>query len=311
MNSSDKLRYQKIDGELAEIHSDVLPLPGIIENNYREAFIKQVIDSLRRIEFVYKLRERELSPGRCDPHHVSFDPIRAAIFKLEEGDIDEAIWLIFLAIHFGKHLTHGWTRVKDFYSGLEENNNWTWNRILNDKPEFDDWFDLNYQSIGGAFGNHRKYESIRPDTQRNIKRIISSYIGWVGEGGSHAQLIDRADVVCNADPVNMFNYLYDSLSVVVSFGRTAKFDFLTMVAKAGAANIAPGSAYLRGSTGPIPGAKLLLTGEANSNISIEALEISLRSINDRLSIGAMGMQVLEDSLCNWQKRPNRYRSFRG
>ena len=41
------------------------------------------------------------------------------------------------------------------------------------------------------------------------------------------------------------------------FGRTARFDYLTMLAKLGLANIAPGSPYLIGATGPLKGARLL------------------------------------------------------
>ena len=41
------------------------------------------------------------------------------------------------------------------------------------------------------------------------------------------------------------------------FGRTARFDYLTMVGKLGLANIAPGSPYMVGATGPLKGAALL------------------------------------------------------
>jgi len=219
--------------------------------------------------------------------------------------------LIFLLTHFGKHLKYGWTRMSDFYSGLEVDNTWSWVRTCNNKSEFDYWFNNNYQLIRGGFGNHRKYMSIRPNSNMNVIDVISSYIEWVGTNNSHADLINNVTKLCVSNSTEMFHYFYNSLNSVVSFGRTGRFDFLTMLAKTGVVDIVPGYAYLKGATGPLTGAKLLLTGNRASSINISALEGSLSSINDRLSIGIMGMQVLEDSLCNWDKSPNIYFRFRG
>ena len=55
----------------------------------------------------------------------------------------------------------------------------------------------------------------------------------------------------------VFDYLYRSMDAVASFGRMAKFDYLTMVAKLGLAPIEPGSTYMPGATGPLSGARLL------------------------------------------------------
>jgi len=45
----------------------------------------------------------EMSPNRANPDSDLFDPERAAILHARSGNYDEAIWLIFLSIHFGKH----------------------------------------------------------------------------------------------------------------------------------------------------------------------------------------------------------------
>ena len=289
MNSKCKTLYDNLANELAKINDDITPLPGINRTDYRNTFIRQIIDSVRRIEFIYRIKERDISADRCDPTNEHFDPIRAAILKKRENNIDEAIWLIFLSIHFGKHLSHGWLMTRDLYSGLEENNTWSWDRVCKNKSDFDDWFKAHYASIRGAFGNHRKYESIRPDAQRNLNKIVSSYINWVGENHSHIDLINNAPEQCQADPKFMFQYLYNSLSDVMSFGRTARFDFLTMLGKTDMFNIIPGSVFLKGATGPLKGAKLLLTGNRDADIDTATLENILDAINNKLSIGIMGM----------------------
>ena len=54
------------------------------------------------------IKSREAAPNRADPRSSYFEPERAAAFHARRGQIDEAIWLIFLATHFGQHGRHGW-----------------------------------------------------------------------------------------------------------------------------------------------------------------------------------------------------------
>jgi hypothetical protein len=98
------------------------------------------------------------------------------------------------------------------------------------------------------------------------------------------------------------------MASVRRFGRLAKFDFLTMLGKLGFAPIEPGSAYLGESTGPLRGARLLFTGSPDGEVSGRRLDENLAILDNKLSVG---MQVLEDALCNWQKSPDRFVSFRG
>lgn len=109
-------------------------------------------------------------------------------------------------------------------------------------------------------------------------------------------------------PRAVFADLYVSMSAVKRFGRLAKFDFLSMLGKLGVAPIDPDTAYLKGATGPLRGARLLFGGDTSSRISTVVLESRLQELDQRLNVG---MQVLEDSLCNWQKSPERYVYFRG
>lgn len=95
---------------------------------------------------------------------------------------------------------------------------------------------------------------------------------------------------------------------VISFGRTAKFDYLTMIGKLGFAPIEPGSTYMQGSTGPFKGAVLLFSGHTTAALSRADLDAWLIQLEAHLHVG---MQVMEDALCNWQKSPGVFRPFRG
>ena len=91
---------------------------------------------------------------------------------------------------------------------------------------------------------------------------------------------------------------------IARFGRVARFDYLAMVASLGLANIEPDSTHLEGSTGPIKGARQLLGDGQTAG----QMEPRLVELGDHLGVG---MQVLEDALCNWQKSPNMFVPFRG
>jgi hypothetical protein len=97
---------------------------------------------------------------------------------------------------------------------------------------------------------------------------------------------------------------------VVSFGRTARFDYLAMVGKLGLGAIEPGSAYIRESTGPLLGAKLLFKNNRQATVRGAVLDDWLVELDAKLGV-EFGLQVLEDSLCNWQKNPDRFVPFRG
>jgi hypothetical protein len=77
-----------------------------------------------------------------------------------------------------------------------------------------------------------------------------------------------------------------------------------MIGKLGFAAVEPPSTYMKGSTGPVHGAQLLF-GVDESPTTLDGWSVDL---NDRLNVG---MQVLEDALCNWQKSPNKFVAFRG
>jgi hypothetical protein len=131
----------------------------------------------------------------------------------------------------------------------------------------------------------------------------------VSAHGSHRALFDAAGAGAGHDARETFDALYRSMEAVASFGRTGRFDYLTMLAKLNLADIEPGSTYMTGATGPLAGAHLLF-GTTRRTATPRQLDAWLVQLEATLGV-EMGMQVLEDSLCNWQKSPALFVPFRG
>ncbi len=306
MNSHEKeQRREQLEAQLMNFHEQLMPLPGIAHMGNMLSFIEQLIDSLHRIEYVRIIRRRPISPARIDPRSQMFDPIRAAALVSKESP-EEAFWLVFLATHCGKNLKTEWLLARELY-GANEETSWTWERVSGDPESYGDWIRNNQEKFSGKFGNHRKYESLKPGP-RGTARAVSTYAAWIKEFGSHTLLIAHALAQSQGDQRKAFSLLYEEMGVVVRFGRTARFDYLTMLAKLGLAAIDADSTYMNEATGPKRGARLLFDGQIDSNTGSRELERRVALLEHHLGVG---MQVMEDSLCNWQKSPNQYVQFRG
>jgi hypothetical protein len=268
-----------------------------------------MVESLRRIEFVHVVRDGKIDPRRADPSSELFDPIRAAAFWMRKGDFDEAFWLVFLATHFGKHIKHGWGLTRAVYFG-SQGKAWAWKHVSQNVSGFRDWLAINEVSLKTkfAFSNHRKYQSLSAHSAVGTGAVVASYVGWIAPPRTHLEMIKDIHKSVGQDPRAVFDFLYKSMDSVMGFGRLGKFDFLTMLAKLGLAPIEPGSAYLVGATGPLQGARLLFAGSPKAKLSARELDARLTELDSYLGVG---MQVLEDSLCNWQKSPKKFISFRG
>lgn len=314
MRTKDQQLAALIDNALTRFHDDVKPLPGIQPMDNRLSFIEQVIESVRRVKFAVNLSDLDHSPYRMDPNSEMFDPLRAAVIHKNNGNIEEAFWLVFLFTHFGKNLKTGWRLLRDIYRGYGTSPTWSWSLVSSNPVDFQNWLSVTYplMTIDGvkrSFGNHRKYETLRPTSNRGTGRVVASYVNWIGESHSHIEFINEVRKSLDYDdPKILFRALYQSMNAVVSFGRTAKFDYLTMLGKLGLAPIEADSAYIVGATGPVRGARLLFGGTVSAKIAEKNLDQLLIDLDRYLNVG---MQVLEDSLCNWQKSPNRFIRFRG
>jgi hypothetical protein len=287
-------------------------LSGVTTDARRNALVGQMVESLRRIEFVKRIAVRHIDPHRADPASSMFDPLRAAVLQYRNGALDEAMWLVFLATHFGKHLKDGWRLLRDVYRG--DGAPWTFARVANNPNAFETWLGDAYEWLKGdgiarRFGNHRKYETLRVDSDRGTSTVFRTYVTWVGPNRGHAGLIAGARAISGPDPKALFDELYRSMETVVGYGRTARFDYLTMMGKLMLADIEPGIPYLVGATGPLAGARLLFANnKATKLLRADALDADVAALGAYMGVG---MQVMEDSLCNWQKSPDQFIAFRG
>ena len=297
-------QIQQLDQALQNFSDNSLKLAGITKRADREALVMQMIASLRRLDYTQAIKSRDISPDRVDPASHLFDPERAAALLARTGQVDEAIWLIFLATHFGQHGRHKWRMLRDVYSGLG-GGTWTWARVSANPRQFRIWLQQNAQNVRGAFGNHRKYETLNPASNNGTATVIESFVHCFAPSPSRwfAALVRSV----GNNPHALFDESYNRLTIA-RFGRLAKFDFLALLGRLDLAPISPGSAYLNGATGPLRGARLLIDGNAKSATRAADLDKILQQLDQQLNVG---MQVMEDSICNWQKSPHRFVHFRG
>jgi hypothetical protein len=316
MKFSERALGASLEKRLVKFDKDIKDLPGIREVQNRTAFIEQLIDSIRRVRYLTVMRGRDIFAGRADPKNHAFDPLMAAEIHNRTGNLDEACWLVFLATHCGKSSRTGWRLTQDLYGGLQKKT-WTWEEVSKQPQAFCNWVDDSYEALAGGdgikrnFGNHRKYETLKSQSDRSPAKVISSYVDWIGLGRSHQELFALAQQKTDGDPRSVFNYLYRSMQNVISFGRTGRFDYLTMLGKMGLAAIEADSAYMHGATGPVSGGKLLFKGHKEAQMGVRELDDHLVQLGEYLNVGPQAMQVMEDAICNWQKSPSAYVRFRG
>jgi hypothetical protein len=299
-------RADQLDADLQAFSANQCALPGIADPVVRATLVKQMIASLRRLDYSRIISTRNISSDRADPQSQLFDPEKAAVLHFRAGRLDEAFWLVFLITHFGKSLKHGWRMLREVYSGPGAGR-WTWARVSANPAAFRAWLLANQGHIGGGFGSHRKRESVRADLPGGTAAVVESYVAWVGPAHSHAALMAGLTQAGGNSPESIFDHCYNAITVT-RFGRLGKFDYLCLLGRLGFANLIPGSAYLVGATGPLAGARLLFGGRTDARLGATTLQDRLRDLDAVLHVG---MQVMEDSVCNWQKSPNHFVHFRG
>ena len=285
-------------------------LPGLSKSTWRKTLILQIISSVRRIEFVRQLQFKAISPARLDPSSSLFDPLKGAALLGRKGDLDEAVWLTFVGTHFGKHLVDGWRLAANVMGSFGEGTPWTAQRFGADRGGFQTMLlkngsKLKDARLSGRYSNHRQYQSKHPDT---IFEVFSTFYDWQFKSGGFRPLMVSLHQKYGQDPAEGFDALYKMLNAVYGLGRLGKFDFITMLGKLELAPVEAGSVYLVGSTGPLSGARLLFCGDRNFPITAATLEPNVDLLDDYLHVGK---QVIEDSLCNWQKKPEKFEYCRG
>lgn len=312
MSGIHKDRVHEFVGKIGQIDAQFGPLPGIASAQRIQCWAQQIVSSLRRISYTSTLLMRGVDQARCDPHSDIFDPIKGAIHFQRNGLLDEAVWLVFLLTHFGKHAEDGWKLAANVYGSFGEGPVWTFAHYGADRIGFENMLAANSgrledASISGRFSNHRKFQSKKP---RAIAKTFCTYYDWQTEFGGFRERIITTHENVGQEPRAAFDALYKSMKEVFGFGggRLGRFDFLTMLGKLQLAPITPGSVYLAKATGPLAGARLLFFGDRTHPITGRALEPRVDALDEILGVGK---QVIEDSLCNWQKSPDAYVYFRG
>lgn len=295
---------QRIANELAAAKG-ALGLSGLPNQGTIDTLALQFIASLRREDYYQAVQKKLVSAARANPNSPLFDAERAVAFHMQQGNVDEAGWLIFLMTHFARPVDTKWRRLQDVYGRLGTGV-WNWATVKENPAAFHSWIDAHWQQIRGKFGNHRKYNSLNPNAANPMRTTVDDYLAWIGPAG-HAAFFANAVHAAGNDPHTIYDHLYHDMKVL-TFARLGKFDYLSLAGRYGLAPISAGSAYLKGATGPQSGARLLVDGSRKSTTPLGAIQGKLDALDARLNVG---MAVMEDALCNWQKSPARFMHYLG
>lgn len=294
----------RIANELAAAKA-ALGLSGLPDQATIDTLALQFIASQRREDYYQAVQKKPVSAVRADPNSPLFDAERAVAFHMQQGNIDEAGWLIFLMTHFARPADTKWQRLQDIYGRLGAGV-WNWATVSANPAVFYNWIDQHWQQIRGKFGNHRKYNSLNPNAANPLRETVNDYLAWIGPGG-HAAFFANAIRLSGNNPHTIFDHLYNDMQVL-TFARLGKFDYLSLVGRYGLAPISAGSAYLKGATGPQSGARLLVDGARQSATTLAVIQGKLDALDAQLKVG---MAVMEDALCNWQKSPAKFVHYLG
>jgi hypothetical protein len=300
----DRDEAARLELAITEYERETANLPGIAAPGARMSLIEQILESQHRVEYIRRLHDRDVSPSRADPHSDLFDPLKGAVVLQKAGDLEDAAWLVFLFVHFGRHRRDPWAYARATYAGGSRDSPWDWSHVASDVNGFERWIvesSPRIRAAGGGFGNHRKYERLE-----DTGRVVRSYLEWTDRGSQIARL--RASVEsARGDSHIAFADLYASLGAVHRFGRMARLDYLSTIGRLGLAEISPDRGYIEEATGPIRGAALLWRGDVARSEAPRALDARVSELSRALAVGP---DVLEDAICNWQKSPARFRPFR-
>jgi hypothetical protein len=303
-------QYGDLANSLSQYERDHGELLGLVEPAWRDTLLAQIISSLRRVSFFRVINQRHVDNARGDPHHELFDPIRAASLLSRQGLVDEGVWMAFIGTHFGKHVIDKFKLAANVYGSFGQGPIWTLENYSRDPLGFERMLINNETKLmdprsSGSYSNHRRYQSKQPS---KISLVFRSFWGWQLACGGFRNRLLRVHSSIGQQPEAAFRALYQSMAPVSGFGRLGRFDFLTLIGKLELAPIEPDSVHLAGATGPLAGARLLFHGRRDFPEPVSSLEPRVDALDNYLMVGK---QVIEDSLCNWQKNPSYFVYFKG
>jgi hypothetical protein len=225
----DREVARRLDEGLTSFDRGGVPLSGIRKRARRESLIEQLLESLHRVRLIAVINARRLDDRRGDPNESLFDPLKAAILQQRLGNIEEAYWLVFLFVHFGKHSKGGWRYVREVYGRLGGKGRWDWARTSANPAQFRAWLDSHQNELRrpgapGGFGHHRERESLGAYSTNGTGTVVESYVNWVNPPRTHQELVQQALNQDNGSPQSTFDLLFNSMTAVRRFGRLARFD---------------------------------------------------------------------------------------
>jgi hypothetical protein len=273
--------------------------PGLRSPDDRQRFEAEIFSSW---SLHTTIAQRKFD-GQPDPDLPSFNPAFLIVDLAVRGELDEACWLAFIAVHFG----WDWdpdddaaNLIRTFYSRAGEGGRWEWQAARNSPQALESWIAHHAKRLEAFdFGNHRQHEQID-----GTAAVFKSFIDWVSStrrDGPYAALSSRMGHGATAEQA--FDNIYRAFHVH-QFARLGKFDYLIMLKALGILNIRPRDCYLDGATGPLQGANLLFAGKRQRKCSA-VLSTKVEHLRAFLGIEP---EIMEDALCNWQKKPKKLHS---
>ncbi len=278
----------KLERRLNEFQ-DQYNLPGLRHEQDRNWFLEELMRSRKRV----RMERMRVFQGSKDPTDEEFHPPRSIHDLFRKGERDEAVWLTFLYIHFGRKEES----VRLFYGKFGEGQ-WSWEKVRRDPGSVQTWMRAHGERVKELkFGNHRKYESNDPNKRVGTHAVIDSYVRWGRSNGDGSPFDALAKFVTDGgSPEHAFDAIFHAFDVL-RFGRTARFDFLCLLGNLGILRVSPSHCYLRGATGPRTGAIQMVTGVRTKRLARE-VETRIAELQECLGVSA---EAMEDALCNWQK----------
>ena len=324
MNKGSKVpSTQEINELLSQYSSNNVEFLGIKDYSNKNALAEVIKNSSRQVNDIRKipkaLKNKPINPDYWDPKEDIFNAKFGAVELCKDGQLDEAVWLIFLHTHFGDEEDCGGgggctptpsgssNLLKGVYGSFGLKPVWTFEEFKSEHENFLSTPHMTKENIKGLgkFSNHRKRETYDPEA---IYRVLREYKEkFLNPYENFSEMIEKIEDEIKRNPTEYFKHLYNRLDQtkyhIYRFGRLAIFDFLAMLGNLEIIPIEPDSVHLKGSSGPLFGANALINGDKSKKKfkvdEVLNLEEKIDKLDKELNFGK---QVLEDSICIWQKK---------
>jgi len=258
----------------------------------------QTVDSIRRIQ-VYKAYASKAVKADINnlPYNHTSNP-----FILSQRDslsIESRVWFIYLATYFGKSNKSKWKLFKKA-AYRHDNTLITIEEIQKDKDKYFLYLSSLDFFRNCNYSNHRKYTKKSLDGNKGVLNSMDFFIRNLNK-------------FINENPAD-FDSVYIKSRNIPNFGRMAGFDFTSSLSKCNLNVNEPDSMYHQNSTGPLRALKKMLdmaqVSDKSKSKQIDLGDNLLHWFQENTDIKFVA-QVLEDSICNWQKEPTQYKRYFG